>query len=374
MLKAIAVDDEKKALQVLSRIMKSVENVELAGTFTKPEEALAFLSIEKIDIAFLDIEMPGMCGLELAERIYDLKSDTEVIFTTAYNQYALQAFSVHAIGYLLKPIDPEEISTHVTDIMRRRRLITEHQTEQPGMIVKCLGEFNTFFGGAVMEKVSWRTTKAEEMFAFLLNRLGKPVQKEVIIDTLWPDADSDKGNNYFYVSTYYLRKNFATRGFPKIITNSRKMYRLNTGYLDCDLLEFEETIRKLKNGRYLSTDAIKKAVNLYQGPYLNNKDYEWAGMMRTWLENEYANMQFILQERYMEAADYHQAKNCLKSIIRHNPLSDEAYNRLIKAQIRAGDKASAKKTYNDYKTLLQQEFNMEPPDEISRLFKESFGN
>ena len=100
-LRAYVVDDERLAVERLSRLLQATGRVELAGSTTDPEEALTFLREHAVDVLFLDIQMPGVTGFELLEA---LEVNVCVIFTTAYDEHALRAFSVNSIDYLLKPI------------------------------------------------------------------------------------------------------------------------------------------------------------------------------------------------------------------------------------------------------------------------------
>jgi two-component system, LytTR family, response regulator len=119
-LRAYLVDDEPLALERLSRLLGEYEDLQIAGTATDPAEALRFLSGEEaksIDVLFLDIQMPGMTGFDLLSR---LDEQPFVIFTTAYDEYALRAFKVNSIDYLLKPIEPEQLERAVRKLERVR--------------------------------------------------------------------------------------------------------------------------------------------------------------------------------------------------------------------------------------------------------------
>ena len=103
-LRAYLVDDEPLALERLRRLLERTGRVEVAGSTTEPEEALAALTADPPDVCFLDIQMPRLNGFEVLAR---LPSQPMVVFTTAYDQYALKAFSVNSVDYLLKPVEPE---------------------------------------------------------------------------------------------------------------------------------------------------------------------------------------------------------------------------------------------------------------------------
>src|SRR5262245_26421214 len=115
MLKAFVLDDERLAVQRLVRLLEASSRVEIVGSATDPEEALAFLARHPVDVLFLDIQMPGLNGFQLLER---LQRDVPVIFTTAYDRYALNAFDVNSVDYLLKPIDPDRLARALEKLER----------------------------------------------------------------------------------------------------------------------------------------------------------------------------------------------------------------------------------------------------------------
>jgi two-component system LytT family response regulator len=105
-LTAYLVDDEMLALKRLTRLLSAVPGIEIVGSATDPATAVEFLNSRTVDVLFLDIQMPGMNGFELLSKLHN---QPMVIFTTAYDHYALRAFEVNSIDYLLKPIEPEQL-------------------------------------------------------------------------------------------------------------------------------------------------------------------------------------------------------------------------------------------------------------------------
>jgi two-component system, LytTR family, response regulator len=128
-IRAYVVDDERLAVKRLTRLLAATGRVELAGASIDPEEALAFLRANPVDVLFLDIQMPGISGFELLDR---LSVDPLVVFTTAYDRYALDAFTVSSVDYLLKPIAPDRLSRALDKV---ERFI---QTRQAGPDVRTL--------------------------------------------------------------------------------------------------------------------------------------------------------------------------------------------------------------------------------------------
>ncbi|MGA7243627.1 MAG: LytTR family DNA-binding domain-containing protein [Terracidiphilus sp.] len=116
-LRAYLVDDEPPALERLRRLLRQTDRVQVIGSATEPEEAVTALSADPPDVCFLDIEMPRLNGFELLVR---LPLQPIVIFTTAYNQYALQAFAVNSVDYLLKPVEPDALERALNKVERLR--------------------------------------------------------------------------------------------------------------------------------------------------------------------------------------------------------------------------------------------------------------
>jgi two-component system, LytTR family, response regulator len=115
MLRAYIVDDERLAVERLTRLLEATGRVRLAGSTIDPETAIAELRERDVDVLFLDIQMPGLSGFDLLEQ---LDRDVPVVFTTAYDQYALEAFAVNSVDYLLKPIEAERLDRALDKLTR----------------------------------------------------------------------------------------------------------------------------------------------------------------------------------------------------------------------------------------------------------------
>lgn len=114
-MRAYLVDDERLAIERLKRLLEATGRVTIAGSSTDPETALDALRRTPVDVLFLDIQMPGLTGFEMLAR---LDSDVAVVFTTAYDRYAIEAFGVNSVDYLLKPIEPERLDRALDKLER----------------------------------------------------------------------------------------------------------------------------------------------------------------------------------------------------------------------------------------------------------------
>jgi two-component system LytT family response regulator len=115
MIRAFVVDDEALAVQRLVRLLEKTGRVAIAGSATDPQDAIAALQSAAIDVLFLDVQMPGLSGFELLD---ELDRDVRVVFTTAYDTYALDAFTVNSVDYLLKPIEPARLDRAIDKVER----------------------------------------------------------------------------------------------------------------------------------------------------------------------------------------------------------------------------------------------------------------
>ena len=145
MIRAFVLDDEPLAVKRLSRMLRETGRVEIAGSATDPVEAIDTLRQSPPDVLFLDIQMPGMTGFEM---LREIEPQPLVVFTTAYDQYALRAFEVNSVDYLLKPVEPGRLARALDKIERRQAAPPDWKTllaalqrpEFPERIASRLGE------------------------------------------------------------------------------------------------------------------------------------------------------------------------------------------------------------------------------------------
>jgi two-component system, LytTR family, response regulator len=165
-IRAYLVDDEPLALERLERLLASFEEVTIEGKATDPAEALRFLCGEQgkaIDVLFLDIQMPGMSGFDLLSR---LPEQPFVIFTTAFDEYALRAFEVNSIDYLLKPIEPEQLERAIRKL-ERLRPVAKPAWQQAAGLPQLLQELAASLGGARQEYPRRIASRVGERITFL---------------------------------------------------------------------------------------------------------------------------------------------------------------------------------------------------------------
>lgn len=356
MFHAIIVDDESAALSRFERIASQDNRITVDGKFFYPEDAIEFIKAHPVDIAFLDIEMPEMSGLELAERLMEIDPYIRVIFITAYNQYALEAFRAHAVGYLLKPLDSAEFTEQVNLVCHRYVHRPEKISNRP-LYVKCFGAFSVFSGDIESSAIKWKTSKAEELFALLIHYQGRAKTKDHLIDVLWPELEPEKSSNLFRVTCTYLRSALAEKGFPDILLRELDSYKLNVEHIDCDLYSFRLFSRSVSS---IEADNLNKLSNLYSGEYLEGKLYDWAGGARTQLESDFKKIQYFLSEKHCKDGCFSKAVEALEKVLIYDPYDEETVLRIVNAKLKNKDLSSAIKTYHAFEKTLLDDLGISP--------------
>ena len=239
---AIAVDDEVLMLGALVGAIKASPDISEVSQFSGCDEALAFVKENSVDIAFLDINMRGMGGLALAEKIRSVCSDCKIVFCTGYEEYAIPAFKLHASGYLLKPISAADVQTEINNIKGIRH------REKP-LVVKCFGNFEVYING---EKLTFKRSKTKELFAFLVDRNGAGVTVAEIGVALWENDEEQKNQNYIHQLFRDLRQSLEAVGVGEIFKRNNYFYSINPEKLDCDYYAYLKTGKPEFRGEYMS--------------------------------------------------------------------------------------------------------------------------
>ena len=239
---AIAVDDEPLMLGALVKAITASPDIASVAKFSGCEEAIEHVRCNPVDVAFLDINMRGMGGLGLAEKLLQLCPGCKIVFCTGYEEYAIPAFKLHASGYLLKPISAADVQAEIDNIKGVRK------REKP-LKVKCFGNFEVFVND---QKLSFKRSKTKELLAFLVDRNGAGVTVAEIGVALWEDDEDQKNHNYIHQLFYDLRHTLDGAGVGEIFKRNNYLYSVDTEMLDCDYYTFLKTGTPKFYGEYMT--------------------------------------------------------------------------------------------------------------------------
>lgn len=260
-MKFLAVDDEPLALQDLEDILReAMPECRISG-FPSARQALSYAQEQPFDAAFLDIELGAANGIVLAKQLKDIWPDVHIIFVTSHSQYAVEAFAIHATGYLLKPIEVEDIKRELTF------LYGEDCNPHKHITVRTFGGFSVFADG---RPVVFKRAKAKELFAYLIDRAGCGVTTREACAVLWEDVPYDKSQkNYFQTIVTDLKNTLREIGAEDILVKSRNSIAVAAEKINCDCYRFMQ--------------GDPKAINSYRSNYMVN--YSWAEFSVGNLEN-----------------------------------------------------------------------------------------
>ncbi len=362
MIKAIIVDDERLSIEKLAKLLRDNGLATVVGAFTDPLEALEFLKENKVDTAFLDIEMPDMDGIELSGHMMDLQSEIAIVFVTAYNQYAVEAFRLNAMDYLMKPVMAERLRETINRIRERRGLGARLETVH----VRCFGRFSVMAG---QEAVKFRTEKAEELLAFLIDKRTGFVSRREIIDGLWEDFDGDRALIHFNTTLHYLKKALLSCGIEIQISYDRGGYRLSLEALPCDYLEFCAFVDRGEGVNPANILEYEQKARLYATEYLSGWEYGWVGRKRLLLEEQYIRLLLNMAEYYQEIRNYQKGIDWLQSGLIREPLHRELNYRLVKLLLLANERVLATKHYSLYKRDMRKRLNQAPDSDFTKLLR-----
>ncbi|NLI21167.1 MAG: response regulator [Clostridiales bacterium] len=255
-MKILYVDDELLAIRKFEAVAANLDAITELHCFSRPEEALAFARSASVDAAFLDIEMPGMRGIDLAEALTVLDANIRIFFVTAYDQYALDAFGVNALGYLLKPYTLEMLAR---ELDKARRM---HKKPSKAVYIQTIPSFDVYIDGELYPITS---PKPKELLALLVDRNGGTVSSGFAIAQLWEDKPDDEKTKALYRMTLKrLREILAAAGIEFILSaeGSAKFIRPDT--FTCDYFQFlqgDAEVSARYNGEYLSEYSWAEETN-----------------------------------------------------------------------------------------------------------------
>jgi len=254
-MKVLAIDDNELSLKGLVSAIKEVLPDSDVKCFRIPSELLLYAKEKDCHIAFLDIEMWEMNGLELAKALKQINGKINIIFVTAHTQYAIDSYDVDTTDFILKPVSKEKIERAVTRLREFPNISTT-----TGVYMQTFGNFEVFVNG---KPIAFSRLKSKELLAYLVDRQGASATTAEIASILWEDKIYDTSiKNQVQVAISDMVKVLKEYSIEDIIIRSRNQISVDRSKIRCDyydLLNWNVT-----------------AINSYTGEYMSN--YSWAEM------------------------------------------------------------------------------------------------
>ena len=253
-MKTILVDDMLLDLQLFELKCADMPDFEIVGKFTDPNAAIEYAAGHVVDFALLDIDMPGMDGIHLAQALRRLRSDIIIVFATAHPKFAVEALKMKADYIIFKPFDREDIA----DVMERAKLLRRRQSKR--FFFRTFGSFDMLVDG---EPVRFRSAKAKELMALCLYRQGCPVSIHEIVECLWGEEAAGADSTGYRRTIKELTDTLRDCAAEELILRARGSLQLRLELVDSDYQRFLE--------------GDEDAICHFQGDFL--RQYSWAEPM-----------------------------------------------------------------------------------------------
>ena len=231
-MKILIVDDEEYLREDLKDALERVSpgnEYYFAGDYDHAMDEVMRAG-SSLDIAFLDIQMPGKNGLTLAEQIKRTDPGVNIVMVTAYSQYALDALRLFVSGYILKPVMDDDLK-EVLDNLRTPVRKSRKQLE-----VRCFGNFEIFQDG---KPIQFKRKKEKELLAYLICLKGASATRgEICASVFEEDRDVDKVFSYLKIIVSALKKDLERYGFGDMLIHSSNSYSVDTSMIKCDYYDY----------------------------------------------------------------------------------------------------------------------------------------
>ncbi|NOU83660.1 response regulator [Paenibacillus sp. LMG 31459] len=359
----MVIDDEWPALEQMRELLLQCDGISSVLVYDNPREAFTAAVEHKPDILFLDIQMPELSGLAFAEKLLPFSPDTDIVFVTAYRNYAVEAFELSAVDYLLKPVDPPRLLKTWNKILSKRMLPGATGTRSAETAFRLLGGYElTGPQGAV----KWSTHKAEELFAYLwIHRQGSV---SVILNDVFPQWNYEKGKQYLHTTVYQIRKTLkkAALGDSIELTFDRENYRLESRGIEGDTERFMEAATlALQNNQ---PEEMRDAAAQYTGDLLQSLDSLWVYSSRDKYRRIYLKLLEQLALELIRYGRHYEAEDYAVRLAELEPLDESYALQLISIYYEIGKPLRAQRKF----TQFRDSYKAETGDDLPEWFMEVY--
>lgn len=368
MLKAVIVDNEKPSINILKMFLEKTGQIMVVDTFQNPIKALNEIEKLKPDVIFLDVEMPEMSGIELASNIALMDYDIEIVFVTAYDQYALQAFNVNAVAYLLKPILPKDVNKTVKRLMKVCRDLPMEQKIKSQAKIQCFGCFEVYSSSSG-QPIKWRTSKSKELMAYFFQNRGMPISKWKLCEVLWPEGNQDKIDINLHTTIYKMKKTLRNSNIDVDIKFINKTYIMNIKDIYSDVGEFESLTNDKIDIKDDNVEQYERAFSIYTNNYLEENDYLWAIELQETYLQKFIKISKNLSDFYIKKSNYDDAIRVIKRGLEISPLEEDLHENLLYVYVLTEDRISFIQHYNLLWELFNEELGIEPRNTLKGMYK-----
>ncbi len=370
MIRTVLVDDEKLAITQLEKLLKEYASMTIVAAYTDPIQAVQGIKGYNPDVIFLDINMPGLNGMQAAEMMQNACPQVDIVFVTAYDTYALEAFELNALDYVLKPVHRNHL-TKTVNRLNERLLESKNTIESNKKVtILCFQTLQFESKEPSSQNFRWRTAKAQELFAYLLHNRNRHVSKDTLVDILWPDFDPKKAMTHLYTTMYHVRQYLKQNNIdiPIKNTNVSEGYFLDTSNVNIEIDEWESNIRNFTSITENNYEEYQKLVDQYSGDYCSAYDYLWAEGERQRLRTIWYHHASQLAHFLIKNEQFNKALEIYQRIIQIYPYFEEPYFELMQLFNRSREFALVEEQYHMLQKIQEHELGVDVPEHINNWY------
>ncbi|MGO4270433.1 response regulator, partial [Paenibacillus sp. TAF58] len=347
-MKVLLVDDEPLALRYMEKLLSKYEDINIMASLMEPKEALNLASQQKFDAIFLDLEMPEIGGMELAARLFAMQPDVHIVFVTAYNYYAVEAFELNALDYILKPVSDTRLGKTLTRIRKSMAEVSTFVDNDgtESTLICCFQSLHWVNSKSGVHSFPWRTNKTQELFSFLLHHRKAPaIRKEVLLEILWPEHDPGRAGVQLHTTVYQIRKMLKEQALAVQVVYEQEGYRLQLDQVGVDVDVWEEELLKAPELTLASLNVFKKLVCRYKGDYFGESQFLWAESERERLRLSWWTYLQRLADFCLGQGLLKEAAEAYQQMKEQFPLVEDGYFGLMQVHQLRGNFADVKQQY-----------------------------
>lgn len=311
MIRTVLVDDDPVTLLQLELLLSEQPDVEVLRTFTNAHEALEHIGRMDSDLVFLDIEMPDISGIEFAAELTRMGKGIDIVFVTSYGQYAIEAFNLNAMHYILKPFSTEMV---ITALNRVRAGIRRRGASQNEIGITLFGGLRIVGENGPLP-IKWITAKTEELFALLILKKNHGVSKWEILESLWPDCDPKRAHQNLYTTIFRVKKIFNEIGMKATILQKGGIYYLNAPGIHVDLEMVESYFERNPEVNSVNVSTWEGILMHFREDLFGDRGYDWSIPAREYYSDLFIKKTKGLVCYYLNAGMSLEAARILKFII-----------------------------------------------------------
>ncbi|ANY66260.1 hypothetical protein BBD42_07105 [Paenibacillus sp. BIHB 4019] len=371
-MKVILIDDEPVMHLIMRKMLAKYAELQVVGAFADTRAAGDFLAENTdVELAFVDISVPGDSGLAFASKLDKAGSKIQMVFVTSHKDYAVEAFELSVLDYLVKPVTQERLERTIHRALEGRRMVGDSLTASAQIqnvnrvSITALGDFSV---RNERGRVKWISSKSAELFAYLLLNRGQRISRARLVADIFAGMTNVNAEKYLNTTVYQLRKSLEPLALRDAIRSENDGYALELADAIIDFEEFERQAVKFKQIDAATVEDALNVERLYTGELFGSKAYVWAIHETERLAELYTSFVKNVVETLFALSKTAAASKLLLKLYAQNPLDESVLSLLLRKHAQDGNKKGLTAQYTEYVRLVKKELGIRPSKALLLLY------